>query len=99
MIEIISFFFAGAALGGASAWLHNRQASTLLILTGLYAIALAVCFMVSHATQIEMMAFIAPYVLVAVAASLWSAGLAVRWPMDVERTSLSAALRPPRASA
>jgi hypothetical protein len=85
MIEIIGFFLAGSALGGTSAWLHNRQPSTLVVLAGLYTIALVVCFIVSHATQVGMVAFIAPYVLVAIAASIWSASLAIRWPLTVER--------------
>jgi hypothetical protein len=91
MLEIIGFFAAGGALGGASAWLHNRQPSTLVVLGGLYTIALAVCFVVSHATQVGMMAFVAPYVLVAIAASIWSAGLAIHWPVLAERAGALAA--------
>jgi hypothetical protein len=97
MIEILSFFLAGSALGGMSAWLHKRQPSTLVVLVGLYAIALAVCFLIGHATRVGVMAFVAPYLLVAIAASLWCAGLAVQWPGDwsssVERTAIWNVLR------
>jgi hypothetical protein len=100
MAEIIGFFLAGGALGGMSAWLHNRQPSTFAILAGLYGIAFAVCWIVSHASQLEMMAFIAPYVLVAIAASIWSAGLAIHWPSIVDRvTAWTAAGRNPKAAA
>ena len=77
MYEAFLFFLAGGALGGVSAFLHGRKPSTLGLLAGLYAIALAVCFIVGHATRVEILAFIAPYVLVLIVASLWSAGLAI----------------------
>jgi hypothetical protein len=77
MYEAFLFFVAGGALGGASAYLHGRKPSTLGLLVGLYAIALAVCFIIGHATKIEILAFIAPYVLVLIGASLWGAGLTI----------------------
>ena len=86
-LGVMGFFLAGGALGGMSAWLHERQPSTFAILAGLYAIAFVVCFIVSHASRVEMMAFIAPYVLVAIAASIWSAGLAIHWPAIVARAT------------
>lgn len=79
MYEAFLFFLVGGALGGASAYLGGRKPSTLGFLGGLYAIALAVCFIIGHATQIEIVAFLAPYVIVVIGASFWSAGLAIYW--------------------
>ncbi len=85
MIEIVSFFVAGGAIGYASAWLHRRQSSTLAVVCGLYGVALAVCFVIGHLNQVGIMTFVQPYVLVALAASLWSASLAMYWPAIAER--------------
>ena len=77
MIDIALFFLAGSALGGISAWVNSRQPSTLVLLAALYAIAVTVCIVVGHATRVEVMAFITPYAIAAIVASLSSAGLAI----------------------
>ena len=79
MVDAFLFFLAGSALGVTSAYLDGRRPSTLGFLVGLYTIALTVCFIVGQATQVEILAFLAPYALLVIAASLWSAGLAIYW--------------------
>lgn len=77
MNDVALFFLAGGAFGVLSIMLNGRQPETLALLAWLYAVALAVCVLIAQATNTEIMAFIAPYVIVLVSASLWSAGLAV----------------------